>query len=219
MLAYLSWHRPAAGVEQATYEQALERFHRSLAHRPPSGFRSSAAFRVAEIPWLVSIAAEDRDSDRPSQPVPETGAPPAQPGYEDWYLLDDWGAVGVLEEAAVSRGHLTAHDRLAALAGTATGSVYRLIEGCARLDGAGVAVWVSRAPGHEHPSLSALLGDGMEPDLGGLWRRCLGLGPAPEFCLLAAEAPSGVASSRLPAGWSAIASARDVLWSGLGAGS
>jgi len=211
MLAYLSWHRPAARVEQATYEQALERFHRSLAHRPPNGFRGSAAFRLAEIPWLVYKAAEDRDSE-------VADAPPARVGYEDWYLLDDWGAAGVLEEAAISRGHFTAHDRVAALAGAATGSVYRLIEGCARLDSASIAVWVSRAPGHGHPSLSALLGDGMEPELGGLWRRCLGLGPAPEFCLLAAEAPPGVAPSRLPAGWSAIASARDVLWSGPGVG-
>jgi hypothetical protein len=213
MLAYLSWHRAAAGVEQSAYEQALERFHRSLARRPPNGFRGSATFRLAEIPWLVSKAAEDRDSD-----VAGTGAPPARTGYEDWYLLEDWGAVGVLEEAAVSRGHFTAHDRVAALAGAATGSVYRLIEGCARLDGTSIAVWVSRATGHEHPSLPALLGDGMDPELGGLWRRCLGLGPAPEFCLLAVETPPGGASSRLPAGWNAIASARDVLWSGPGVG-
>lgn len=218
MLAYLSWHRAAVGVEQSAYEHALERFHRSLAHRPPSGFRGSAAFRVADLPWLAPIASEDGDGDQAGRSIAAKVALPARAGYEDWYLLDDWGAVGVLEEAAVARGHFTAHDRVAALAGAATGSVYRLIEGCARLDGAGIGVWVSRAPGHEHPSLSALLGDGMEPDLGGLWRRCLGLGPAPEFCLLAAEAPLGVAASRLPAGWSAIASARDVLWSEPGAG-
>jgi hypothetical protein len=202
MLAYLSWHRAAAGVEPAAYEQALERFHRSLAHRPPSGFRGSATFRLAELAWL---------------PSDEPGAGD-RAGYEDWYLLDDWSAVGVLEEAAVSRGHFTAHDRVAKLAGVATGSVYRLIEGCARLDGAGVAVWVSRAPGHEHPSLAALLGDGMEPERGGLWRRCLGLGPAPEFCLLAGDAEdlgtlAGVAPTRLPAGWTVSVSAREVLWS------
>lgn len=206
MLAYLSWHRPAAGVEQTVYEQALVRFHRSLAHRPPSGFRGSTSVRVAELAWLSPDAGEH--GDRAARP----------PGYEDWYLLDDWAAVGVLEEAAVSRGHFTAHDRVASLAGVATGSVYRLIEGCARLDGAGVAVWVSRPPGHKHPAPAALLGDGMEPDRDGLWRRCLGLGPAPEFCLLVAEAPLGVASSRLPAGWSAITSSRDVLWGGLGEG-
>jgi hypothetical protein len=202
MLAYLSWHRAAAEVEPAAYEQALEHFHRSLAHRPPSGFRGSASFRLAELPWLAPAA------------VVGAGQPGQQAGYEDWYLLDDWSAVGVLEEAAVSRGHFTAHDRVASLSRVATGSVYRLIEGCALLDGAAVAVWVSRAPGHEHPSLAALLGDGMQPDLGGLWRRCLGLGPAPEFCLLAAEAPPGVAPSRLPSGWSARVLPRDVIWSG-----
>jgi hypothetical protein len=202
MLAYLSWHRAAAEVDPAAYEQALERFHRSLAHRPPSGFRGSASFRLDELPWLAPAAAVG------------AGQADEQAGYEDWYLLDDWSAVGVLEEAAVSRGHFTAHDRVASLAGVATGSIYRLIEGCARLDGAAVAVWVSRAPGHEHPSLAALLGDGMQPDLGGLWRRCLGLGPAPEFCLLASEAPPGVASTRLPSGWSARVLAHDVIWSG-----
>ncbi|MEA2153101.1 MAG: hypothetical protein QOI18_1334, partial [Solirubrobacteraceae bacterium] len=96
MLAYLSWHRPAAGVQQAAYEQALQRFHRSLAHRPPSGFRGSAALRLQQLPWLAPILGEGK--------IDESAA-----AYEDWYLLDDWTAVGVLEEAAVSRGHETAH--------------------------------------------------------------------------------------------------------------
>ena len=37
-------------------------------------------------------------------------APTARAGYEDWYLLDDFAALGVLNEAAVGRGHRTAHD-------------------------------------------------------------------------------------------------------------
>ena len=151
------------------------------------------------LPWL---APEDE------------GRAAQRPGYEDWYLLDDWQAVGVLEEAAVSRGHLTAHHTVASRAGVATGSVYRLIEGHPRLGGSGEAIWVTPAPGHENPSLAALLGDGMDRDSGGLWRRCLGLGPAPEFCLLTAEAPAGVASSRLPAGWAATPVAREVIWNG-----
>ena len=183
MLAYLSWHRAAAGVEQARYEQALGHFHRSLARQPPSGFHGSVALRMAELPWFL----------------PLTGAE-AAPGYEDWYLIDDWSAVGVLEEAAVSHGHRTVHDASAALAGAATGSVYRLIEGSPRLD-ARQATWVTRKRGHEHPSLEALLGDGIDPRRDGLWRRCLGLGPAPEYCLLAAETPAGVAAGRLPDGW------------------
>ena len=197
MLAYLSWHRAAPGVDAAVYERALEHFHRSLAHRPPTAFRGSATFTVAELPWL---AAGEGAGD--------------EGGYEDWYLLEDWSAVGVLEEAAVSRGHLTAHHNLAALAGAATGSVYRLIEGSAQPQASGAAVWVSRSPGHENPSLAALLADGMDPALGGLWRRCLGLGPAPEFCLLAADAPAGVAPGRLPSGWTARTLERKAIWNG-----
>jgi hypothetical protein len=208
MLAYLSWHRAAAGVEQTAYEQALERFHRSLAHQPPSGFRGSSAFRLSALPWLAPVAgAEDT------------------PGFEDWYLLDDWAAVGVLEEAAIAHGHRTAHDAIAGRAGCATGSVYRLAEGHARgvgkaqgpVSGAGetdTAVWVKRTPGHEHPSLGTLFGDGMDRERDGLWRRCIGLGPAPEYCLLAAEAAAGVAPSRLPAGWVAHAIERAVVWHG-----
>jgi hypothetical protein len=147
----------------------------------------------------------------------------------------------VLEEAAVARGHLTAHDAIAGVAGCATGSVYRLVEGHARgladranpskppgeagaspqpggadasAEEADTAVWVKRAPGHEHPSLGALLGDGMDRERDGLWRRCIGLGPAPEYCLLAGQPAAGVASSRLPAGWVAQAIERAVVWDG-----
>jgi len=196
MLAYVFWHRPAADAERGAYEQALERFHRSLAHRPPSGYRGSAASRLPELPWLA----------------PPAGATEAA-AYEDWYLLEDWSAVGVLEEAAVSRGHVTAHAAAAARTVVAAGAVYRLVEGRARLD-AERAVWVGHKPGHEPPSLSALLGDGMDVERDGLWRRCLVLGPAPEHCVLAGEAPAGAAPTRLPDGWSARVLARETVWSG-----
>jgi hypothetical protein len=199
MLAYVFWHRPAPSVEAGPYEQAIEHFHRSLAHRPPSGFRGSAAFRAAELPWL----------ERPAEDPPGS-----QAGYEDWYLVDGWSAIGVLEEAAVSRGHLTAHDAAAALSGVATGAVYRLCEGHTSLGDTRVGVWVTSARGPESPSIAALLGDGMDRAKAGLWRRCLALGPAPEYCLLASEAPVGVAPIRLPAGWRATASGREVLWHG-----
>ncbi|MGA2454206.1 MAG: hypothetical protein ABSG93_11860 [Solirubrobacteraceae bacterium] len=197
MLAYLSWHRPAPAVDAEAYERALEQFHRSLAHRAPSGFRGSATFRAAELPWLAPA-----------------GEPATAPAYEDWYLLDDWAALGVLEEAAVSRGHVSSHDKVASLSGVSTGAVYRFLEGHAGLNQTHVAVWVARSSGHEHPSLSALLGDGMDPAVDGLWRRCLGLGPAPEFCMLASEAAAGVAPSRLPKGWTATTLEREALWRG-----
>jgi hypothetical protein len=198
VLAYISWHRPALGVDRAAYEQALKRFHGSLAHRPPSGFAGSVAFRMAEPPWLWAVTDPCEDG----------------PGYEDWYLVDSWSAVGVLEEAAISRGHLTAHDGIASKAGASAGAVYRLSEGHARPGDAGVSVWVSRSRGHEKPSLEALLGDGMDSATAGLWRRCLGLGPAPEYCLLASEPPAGVSEARLPAGWRAKVSEREILWNG-----
>jgi hypothetical protein len=204
MLAYVSWHRPAPGVERSSYEQALERFHRSLAHRPPSGFRGSTVFRAGKLPWLRSPAGDASDGGG---------------DYEDWYLLDGWNAVGVIEEAAVSQGHMTAHDAIAQLAGPATSSVYRLGEGHARLEHTRLSVWVSRARGHASPTIADLLGDGMDRQTSGLWRRCLGLGPAPEYCVLACEESSladlsGVAESRLPAGWQATVCPREVLWSG-----
>jgi hypothetical protein len=190
VLAYIFWHRPEPTVEQAAYEHALEQFHRSLAHRPPVGLRASGALRAPELPWLGSA-----------------------PGYEDWYLLDDWAAVGVLEEAAVSHGHVTAHDGVASRAGPGTGAVYRLIEGHPQLPNTRLAVWVERPAGHEYLSLEALLGDGMDPAASCLWRRCIALGPAPELCLLTtAESPAGVGPQRLPGGWTAHAFAREALW-------
>ncbi len=198
MLAYIAWHRPADGVDHDAYERAVAHFHSSLAHSPPSGFAGSVAFRAPELPWLGTPRAD--------------GA--AQAGYEDWYLLDSWSSIGVLEEASVSHGHVRAHDEVASRAGVSTGAIYRLSEGNASPSEGRLSVWVTPARGHEHPSIEALLGDGMDPSTAGLWRRCIGLGPAPEYCLLATEPSAGVADSRLPAGWSSMVSAREVLWNG-----
>jgi len=190
VLAYLFWHRPAAGADAGRYEQALEHFHRSLAHQPPSGFRGSGAFRIHELPWFGGGE-----------------------GYEDWYLVDDWASLGVLEEAAVSRGHATAHGAAAAHVGAGTAAVYRLLEGSPGLAGATQAVWIESAPRNESPGLAELLGDGMNPARDSLWRRCLVLGPASEYCLLATERPAGAAETRLPAGWSARSLARETIYS------
>lgn len=192
MLAYVFWHRPAAGVERDSYEQALTRFHRSLAHQPPCGLRGSAAVRYEELPWLSG----------------------GGPGYEDWYVVEDWAAVGVLERAAVARGHVSAHDAVATHTGEGSGGVYELVEGSAQPALAPRAVWVASRPGRARLSLDALLGDGIEPERDGLWRRSLVLGPAPEYCVLAGEQPAGVASSRLPSGWSATTLARTPLYGG-----
>ncbi len=193
MLAYLLWHRPADGVEREAYERASERFHRSLHHSPPAGFRGSAVFRVGECPWLT----------------------PAHSGaYEDWYLLEDFTALGVLNEAAVAHGHRSAHDEIARRFGAGAGGLYGLLEGRADLEGAPLAVWIARPPGAARRALGELLGDGMDPRHASLWRRQLVLGPAPEYCLLTSESPVGVAPTRLPQGWHATVGEREVIWRG-----
>jgi hypothetical protein len=204
MLAYLFWHRPRESSEVESYEQAQLAFHRSLARSRPVGMYGSAVFRVAEIPWL---AADER-----------SGAP----GYEDWYLLEDHTALGVLGEAAVGHGHRTAHDDLARRYGAGAGGLYGLVEGerCASgahaelLGEASLAIWVARPLGAERSPLAELLGDGMDPAHASLWRRQFVFGPAPEFCLLARESTAGVADTRLPAGWTATSLEREALWHG-----
>ena len=206
MLAYIAWHSPAAGVGTAAYEQALQRFHRSLAHVPPSGFEGSCSFR-AELPQLApgdegrgAEAAKDGGQSRhggQSRP----GEQGSTYGYEDWYLVDGWSALGGLEEAAV-----------AGRAALAVGAVYRLSEGHPELAEARISVWVAAARDHAAPALADLLGDGMDRASSTLWRRCLGLGPAPEYCLLAREAPPGAAPARLPVGWRSLIAAREPVW-------
>jgi hypothetical protein len=196
VLAYVFWHRPLDPEAAEAYEQAQVAFHRSLARTPPAGFVGSACYRAKELPWLGGV-----------------------PGYEDWYLVEDYAALGVLNEAAVGRGHRTSHDEAARRLGAGAGGLYGLIEGHRpRLEHTRLAVWIARAPGVERGGLCELLGDGMDPERASLWRRQLVLGPAPEFCVLAAEArgaaaeaPQGVAEGRLPRGWQATSFPRETL--------
>lgn len=46
MLAYVFFHRAAAGVEIPAYEAALRRFHGLLAKGPPPGFTGSNTYRI-----------------------------------------------------------------------------------------------------------------------------------------------------------------------------
>jgi len=197
------WHRPREREEAAIYERALCAFHSSLARSLPAGMIASASYRAAELPW---------EGD---------GAAVSAPAYEDWYLVEDFAALGVLGEAAVGRGHRTSHDDAAQRSGGGAGGLYALLEGeaCARsLGEATLAVWVVRPPQRSVESrrreFAELMGDGMEPHSSTLWRRQLVLGPAPEFCVLARETPPGVSAARLPSGWSVSVQSREVMWSG-----
>ena len=145
LLAYVFWHRPAESVDPAAYEAHLAAFHDRLRTGPPAGFRGSAAFRV-DVPWIGR-------------------------GYEDWYLVDDWHAGGVLNAAAVDAAHRADHDAIAHEAGAGAGGLFALKAGDLALGDAGAVTWADRPPpGPEGPFA--------------LWQRQMVLGPAPEFCLL-----------------------------------
>jgi hypothetical protein len=212
VLAYLFWHRPLESSDVAAYERALLAFHRSLHRAPPVGLCGSAAFRLARLPWMAPAAGAGAQASGVDR------------GYEDWYLVEDYAALGVLNGAAVGRGHRTAHDEAARMLGAGAGGLYALVEGersgiadCAGLESIGAAthaVWVARPPGSKHGIVGELLGDGMDARHASLWRRQLVLGPAPEYCLLASEPPAGVAPTRLPPDWTATTLERELLWSG-----
>lgn len=63
MLAYVFSHRAAEGVDIADYEESLRHFHAALASAAPSGFITSATFRIGDgfSDWylLESSAALD----------------------------------------------------------------------------------------------------------------------------------------------------------------
>jgi hypothetical protein len=112
---------------------------------------TSASFRVTTLPFA------------------------AEAGYEDWYLVDDWAALGTLSAMAVSGTRQAPHDSAARLAGDGWGGVYALVRGAPILPVH--ASWVSKPDGQDYgaflDSLSAAT----------VWQRQLVLGPAPEFCL------------------------------------
>ncbi len=157
MLAYVFWHYPADGLDAARYEAHLAAFHRTLGAAPPRGFLGSAAYRIDGASWL-----------------------PGGEGYEDWYELADWDALGVLNEAAVSASMRGDHDAVASLADGGAGGVYRALRPAPR--GATEAVlWLAkpkRTPYREFIAAFDALPAGCA-----LWQRQMVLGPAAEFCV------------------------------------
>ena len=156
MLAYVFWHRPGADEDPAAYEARLTAFHAALAEHPPAGFTGSAALRVQAAPWL----------------------PGDGPAYEDWYAVEDWEALGGLNDAAVRGERAQPHDEVAARASAGAGGVYRLIDGPAELAATRTS-WLAKPAGADRDAFQAqLAGPGRS-----LWMREMVLGPAPEYAV------------------------------------
>ncbi|GEJ56729.1 hypothetical protein [Anaeromyxobacter diazotrophicus] len=168
MLAYVFWHWPLAAVSEEEYLQALAAFHQALQRAPPPGFRGSRVVAVEGAPWCG-----------------------AERAFEDWYLVDDFAALGALNEAAIAGARRAPHDAAARRAAGGAGGVYRRLAEGKRADDR--ATWLAKPSGVSYGDFLARLPPGTE-----LWQRQLVLGPAPEFHW-AGPAPAGVSGLTLAA--------------------
>lgn len=99
-------------------------------------------------------------------------------GYEDWYLVEDWAGLGLLDDAAIGGARRGDHDRAAGLAAAGWGAVYALVRGEAEIPAG--AEWRDKERGRPTADFLDSLPAGV------VWRRQLVLGPAPEFCIATA---------------------------------
>jgi hypothetical protein len=169
VLAYVFWHWPAEDVATDRYVERLLAFHRTLSAAPCPGFHGSDVFSVEGEPWAGASAARGRL-------------------YEDWYFVEDFASVGVLNEAAVSLARKDPHNAVAMLAAGGAGGIYRnMVPGPI---GEQVS-WFGKPSGVTYQELLSRM-----PAGSALWMRQMVLGPAPEF-RLAGPPPPGVTASTL----------------------
>lgn len=159
-LAYVFWHWPRPGVSVRLYERKLGSFQSAMG-RKPILLSDLLSYRVDSLPW----------------------APKGVPLYEDWYLVKDFGALGSLNDAAVSGGTKDFHDSVAKDYLMGAGGVFKLIRRNLPLREAGYATWIEKVPGTSYQSyyedVAKVLGS-IQADL---WRRQMVLGPSPQFCV------------------------------------
>ena len=163
MLAYVFWHWRQTQIAVQEYEGRQRAFHAALAAAPASGFLQSFSVGLSGAPW----AADGGEA------------------YEDWYVVQDFGALGALNEAAVSASRAAPHEAAAAVAGGGARGVYRM-RGGAVLDAPTYAYWFGKPDGMAYSALFAQLTPVVEHAHAALWMRQMVLGPAQEFCMHAA---------------------------------
>lgn len=160
MLAYVFWHWKRAGVETREYESCQRAFQRALNQAPPAGFLGSFGVFTSGASW----AADGVEA------------------YEDWYLLEDFGALGPIKEAAVSGIRAAPHNAVAGLAGGGVGGLYGLRRGEVSYRPRH-ALWFSKPEAMRYGKFFDQLSPVVDETRGALWLRQLVLSPAPEFCL------------------------------------
>ena len=181
MLAYVFWHWPIPDIDDASYRNLLQIFHETLKANPPRGFLRSVAFAVSRLPLQTT----------------------SQPGFEDWYLLEDSGALDVINHAAVSGVCEEPHNQVARYAAGGTAGLYRLRAGSEDLAGARYATWLSKPEGLSYADFySSLESVTSEPSVG-VWQRQMTLGPTTEFAFYGAKVleSESITSNQLELVW------------------
>jgi hypothetical protein len=97
--------------------------------------------------------------------------------YEDWYFVDDFTALGALNDGAISGPRQRPHDAVAALPAGGVASLYGLVRD--RVNRPRYVAFRSKPAGSTFPSYIAALPQSTE-----VWQRKMVLGPSPEFCIL-----------------------------------
>ena len=103
-LAYIFWHHRRHAASEEQYREGLLQYHDSLAEHPTAGFISSFSRRYNSVPWIDSVVEV----------------------YEDWYIVEDFGALGRLNNGAHKNGHAESHGEMARMAEGGAGGVYQL---------------------------------------------------------------------------------------------
>jgi hypothetical protein len=139
-------------------------------HRP-SRRASSEDYRRALVEFHDRLAIPSASFWRAKLPFEETD------GYEDWYLVEDWAALGDLNLRALDDERRDRHDVAAGLMGAGWGGIYALVRG--RPEIPETPRWLTKPLGEPVDDFLAAVEEPV------VWQRQMVLGPAPEFCLAA----------------------------------
>ena len=157
MLAYVFWHWPQPEVRRPDYEKALVDFYNALRTVRPRGFVDCFGYQLDSFPWKA----------------------PVSNGYEDWYLVEDFHSLGILNEAAVSVAMASSHSSIVSLAAGGCGGLYKL-KSADYNEPVRFSTWFPKATGMSYHDLNSILNT---LDQSNQWQRQMTLGPAPEFCV------------------------------------
>ena len=161
VLAYVFWHRPARGAPTEDYEQALLALPPLARAHAAGGLARLGALRASQLPLAGDAAAAGRPGGRRGAAT-RTGT-----------CVEDYAALGVLNEAASGAGTARAHDASRARFGGGRRRGVRAVEGEPRRGA--LARRPARRCGcparparrrHGRAALGELLGDGMDPGRG-----------------------------------------------------